>query len=38
MCEDIYKFNASKYVSDFNRESNMFFANFKHVTAMQHSL
>ncbi len=24
MCEDIYKFNASKCVSDFNRHSNMF--------------
>ncbi len=24
MCEDIYKLNASKYVSNFNRQSNMF--------------
>ncbi len=24
MCEDIYKFTASKCVSDFNRQSNMF--------------
>ncbi len=30
MCEDIYKCNTSKCVSDFNRQSNMFFANFKH--------
>ncbi len=33
MCEDIYKFNASKCVSDFNRKSNMFFANFKHANS-----
>ncbi len=29
MCDDIYKFNASKCVSDFNRQNNIFFANFK---------
>ncbi len=28
MCEDIYKFNASKCVSDFNRQSNMFVCQF----------
>ncbi len=33
MCEDIYKFNASKCVNDFNRQSNMFFANFKHANS-----
>ncbi len=31
--EDIYKFNASKCVSDFNRQSNMFFANSKHANS-----
>ncbi len=33
MCEDIYKFNASKCVSDFNRQRNMFFAIFKHANS-----
>ncbi len=33
MCEDIYKFNASKCVSDFNRQSNMFLTNFKHANS-----
>ncbi len=33
LCEDIYKFNASKCVSDFNRQSNMIFANFKHANS-----
>ncbi len=33
MCEDIYKFNASKSVSDFNRQNNMCFVNFKHATS-----
>ncbi len=33
MCEDIYKFNASKCVSDSNRQSNMFFANFKNANS-----
>ncbi len=33
MCEDIYTFNASKCVSDFNRQINMFFANFKHANS-----
>ncbi len=33
ICEDIYTFNASKCVSDFNRQSNMVFANFKHANS-----
>ncbi len=33
MCENIYKFNASKCASNFNRQSNMFFANFKHANS-----
>ncbi len=33
MCEDIYKFNASNCVSDFNRQSNMFLANVKHANS-----
>ncbi len=33
MCEDIYKFNASNCVSYFNRQSNMFFTNFKHANS-----
>ncbi len=33
MCEDIYKFNASTCVSNFNRQSNMFFAYFKHTNS-----
>ncbi len=33
VCEDIYKCNVSKCISDFNRQSNMFFANFKHANS-----
>ncbi len=33
MCEDIYIFNASKFVSDFNRQSKMCFANFRNTNS-----
>ncbi len=34
MCEDIYKFNVFKCVSDLiDAQSNMFFANFKHANS-----
>ncbi len=33
LSEDIFKFNASKCVSDFNRQCNMYFANFKYANS-----
>ncbi len=30
---DIFKFNTSKYVADFNRQCNMYFANFKYANS-----
>ncbi len=34
MCEDIYIFNTSKCVSDFNRQSNMFLSILSMLTLM----
>ncbi len=31
--QDIYQFSANKCVEDFNRQCNMFFANFKYVNS-----
>ncbi len=33
LSEDISKFNASKCVADFNRQCNMYFANFKYANS-----
>ncbi len=33
LSEDIFKFNASKCVADFNRQCNMYFANFKYANS-----
>ncbi len=33
MCEDIYEFNGSKCVCNFNRQSNMFLVTFKHANS-----
>ncbi len=33
LSEDIFKFNASKCVADFNRKCNMHFANFKYANS-----
>lgn len=33
LSEDIYKFDTSKCVSDFNKQCNMFFAHFKHANS-----
>ncbi len=33
LSEDIFKFNMSKYVADFNRQWNMYFANFKYANS-----
>ncbi len=30
LTENVYEFNVSKCIDDFNRQSNMFFADFKH--------
>ncbi len=33
LSEDIYKFSSTKCVEDFNRQSNIFLANFKHANS-----
>ncbi len=33
LSEDVFKFHALKYVSDFNRQCNMYFANFKYANS-----
>ncbi len=33
LSEDIYKFSSTKCVEDFNRQSNIFLANFNHANS-----